>query len=341
MTSPGLELLAFSLLEIRPPRPPGAPSNTSSSNAKPATAGIIHCCFFHKEISSKKIMSRSGVQPRSVMGQCWLIGSQILLEMVKKFPDSAQAIVQKLVERFVSFHFIWKRQITHILNRQKDYRIVEMILSTSTQSLCLCSTTYSPCWTARLRCAACSTTWITEASNRPNVYIREYLLCCARVPTCATLRSSSWESWCTVAPKMRDKWPSLVCCRFWKTFDITAWCKACRLVSVPWAVRRPLIYITTIVQLLWIGYQSRLIVCTFSFSNVVFSLLQGALYGLDQVAAIIAGPTVVSAAHFVRLSSRGGFTQSRTGAWVYEDVAQPSEAVRWRWICTATAGVRH
>ena len=37
--------------------------------------------------------------PSGVLQQCWSIGSQILLKMIKKFPDSAQSIVQKLVER--------------------------------------------------------------------------------------------------------------------------------------------------------------------------------------------------------------------------------------------------
>lgn len=82
----GLELLAFSLLELRGPGlPPRSGTGGAASNAVPT--------------NPVPVASQPGQQTRTVLQQCWKIGSNILFQMIKKFPDSAQNIVQKLADR--------------------------------------------------------------------------------------------------------------------------------------------------------------------------------------------------------------------------------------------------
>ena len=90
-------MLAFSLLEMRPP---GFPGRTAASNVVVANAtqtGMLLCevQFLFTNVTLMLMM----IGQTGVLQQCWHIGSQILQKMIKKFPDSAQSIVQKLVER--------------------------------------------------------------------------------------------------------------------------------------------------------------------------------------------------------------------------------------------------
>ncbi|KAI9555688.1 hypothetical protein GHT06_018203 [Daphnia sinensis] len=75
----GFELLAFDLLEIR----------NAGGFGRPNTAGP----------SVGNTSSSSGPTSGTVTEQCWHIGAHILLQMIRKFPDSAPLIVKKLAER--------------------------------------------------------------------------------------------------------------------------------------------------------------------------------------------------------------------------------------------------
>lgn len=95
----GFELFAFGLLEIRTPSAFGRPgvagssaatANASSSTGKPRNLIDIEHCIAHNCIC---------LGSATVTEQCWQIGSHILLQMIRKFPDSASLIVKKLVER--------------------------------------------------------------------------------------------------------------------------------------------------------------------------------------------------------------------------------------------------
>jgi hypothetical protein len=97
----GFELFAFGLLEIRTPSAFGRPgvagssaatANASSSTGKPRILIDIEHCIAHNCICL-------GSTSATVTEQCWQIGSHILLQMIRKFPDSASLIVKKLVER--------------------------------------------------------------------------------------------------------------------------------------------------------------------------------------------------------------------------------------------------
>ncbi|XP_059352281.1 Fanconi anemia group I protein-like isoform X2 [Daphnia carinata] len=75
----GFELLAFDLLEIR----------NAGGFGRPTVAGP----------SIGNASSSSGTTSGTVTEQCWHIGAHILLQMIRKFPDSAPLIVKKLAER--------------------------------------------------------------------------------------------------------------------------------------------------------------------------------------------------------------------------------------------------
>ncbi len=101
MSLTGFELLAFGLLEIRNPGAFGRPvvagssaatANASNSTGIPRTVIDIEHCIVHNCICL-------GSTSATVTEQCWHIGSHILLQMIRKFPDSASLIVKKLVER--------------------------------------------------------------------------------------------------------------------------------------------------------------------------------------------------------------------------------------------------
>ncbi|KAK4022819.1 hypothetical protein OUZ56_008265 [Daphnia magna] len=75
----GFELLAFDLLEIR----------NAGGFGRPSIAGP----------NLGNASSSSGTTSGTVPEQCWHIGAHILLQMIRKFPDSAPLIVKKLAER--------------------------------------------------------------------------------------------------------------------------------------------------------------------------------------------------------------------------------------------------